>query len=396
MTPPKFDVLIVGGFGHVGLPLGIMLADAGLQVALYDIDVARKQTIEAGQMPFLEYDAEPILQRVIGKKLHIVDGLEAVRQSDSIIVTIGTPVDEYLNPKLLPMLSFAEKLLPFITPSHNIILRSTVFPGTSDRVYEFFQKSGVVPDFSFCPERIAQGYAVRELKRLPQIVAGFTASAVQRSTALFKKLGLETIEVSIKEAELAKLFLNSWRYIQFAAANQFYMMATQHGADFNRVHEAMTWNYDRAGDFPSAGFAAGPCLLKDTLQLSAFYQNSFMLGHAGMLINEGMPGFVVEQIRRQYDLKQETVGILGMAFKGNVDDIRDSLSYKLGKLLRFHGAKVLYTDEFAKDPTFITKEELIARSSIVIVATPHSAYRQLQIPANVHVVDIWGFLGGKK
>jgi UDP-N-acetyl-D-mannosaminuronic acid dehydrogenase len=171
------------------------------------------------------------------------------------------------------------------------------------------------------------------------------------------------------------------------------MIATEAGADFAKLHKAMTSGYDRAQDFPGAGFAAGPCLLKDTMQLSAFYQNNFLLGHAGMLINEGMPGFVVNQIQRNRgDLKQEVVGILGMAFKADVDDIRDSLSYKIGKLLRFNGATVLYSDEFATDPTFISKEELVERSSIVILGAPHSAYKSLKIPSRVYLVDVWGFL----
>jgi UDP-N-acetyl-D-mannosaminuronic acid dehydrogenase len=343
-------------------------------------------------MPFLEYDAEPILARTIGKTLHIVDDLKAAGSCDSIIVTIGTPVDEYLNPRLMPMLELAAELTPWVTSNHHIVLRSTVYPGTSERIYDFFRKQGVTPHFSFCPERIAQGYAVRELKRLPQIVSGFSETAVEKSEQLFAKLGLKTIRTTVKEAELAKLFLNSWRYIQFAAANQFYMMATEAGADFARLHKAMTTGYDRAQDFPGAGFAAGPCLLKDTMQLSAFCQNNFLLGHAGMLINEGMPGFVVHQIQQKRgDLKKETIGILGMAFKADVDDIRDSLSYKIGKLLRFNGATVLYSDEFAKDPTFISKEELVERSTVVIVGAPHSAYRTLKIPGRVHLVDIWGF-----
>jgi UDP-N-acetyl-D-mannosaminuronic acid dehydrogenase len=129
------------------------------------------------------------------------------------------------------------------------------------------------------------------------------------------------------------------------------------------------------------------------MQLSAFHQNNFMLGQAAMLVNEGLPAFIVGELRRKFDLRREVVGLLGMAFKADVDDIRDSLSYKLGKLLRFYGASVLYSDEYASDPDFISKEELVARSSIVILGAPHSAYRGLRIPERVHLVDIWGFFG---
>jgi UDP-N-acetyl-D-mannosaminuronic acid dehydrogenase len=339
----------------------------------------------------LEYDAEPILQRVIGQTLHLADDLSVVAQSEALIVTIGTPLDEYLNPKLMPMFNLIEGLTPYLRPEHLIILRSTVFPGTTERLHTFLADLGHSPDLSFCPERIVQGYAIREHAKLPQIVAGFTPSAIERSSALFERLGQQVVLVDVLEAELTKLFSNAWRYIQFATANQFYMIAAENGVDFDRIHHALTFGYDRARDFPRAGFAAGPCLLKDTMQLAAFYKNSFQLGHNAMLINEGLPAFIVDNLRAAYDLKQETVGILGMAFKADVDDIRDSLSYKLGKLLRFHGANVLYTDEFAQDPTFINKEALIERSSIVVLGVPHSAYRELTIPESVHVVDVWGF-----
>lgn len=284
--------------------------------------------------------------------------------------------------------------MPYLQPHHHVILRSTVFPRTTSRLYDYFVERGKVIDLAFCPERIAQGYAVRELRRLPQIVSGMTPAAVEHSKRLFETLGCEILELPVLEAELAKLFSNSWRYIQFAIANQFYMMAAENGADFNAIHNAMTYRYDRATDFPKPGFAAGPCLLKDTMQLSALQQNSFMLGHAAMLINEGLPAFIVSSLEKQFDLKKETVGILGMAFKANVDDVRDSLAYKLGKLLRFVGARVLYSDEFATDPTFTTKEDLVAQSSIVIVAAPHSAYHTLAFPSRVHLVDIWGCMSG--
>ena len=209
----EYDVVIIGGFGHVGLPLGIALANTGCQVALYDIDETRGKAIRAGTMPFLEYDAEPILQQVSGRSLHVVDNLAAVAASDSIVVTIGTPLDDYLNPQLLPMIKLAEELLPYLRDDHHVILRSTVCPGTSQRLHDFFRDHGQQIHLAFCPERIAQGYAIRELTKLPQVISGFTEVAVERAEALFKRLGAETVVVSVTEAELAKLFSNAWRYI---------------------------------------------------------------------------------------------------------------------------------------------------------------------------------------
>jgi len=243
---------------------------------------------------------------------------------------------------------------------------------------------------AYCPERIVQGYAFKELKELPQIVAGLSDEAVESASELFSVLSPKIIKTSIGEAELVKLFSNAWRYVQFAVANQFYMMSHNFGVDYDKVRKAMREGYERALSLPSAGFAAGPCLLKDTMQLVAFNSNNFTLGHAAMMVNEGIPNFIVEDLRKRYDLSKTKVGILGMAFKADIDDVRDSLSYKLGKILRFHGAKVYYSDEYAKNPDFVSKEELINSSDVVIVGVPHSAYNELVIPKNVDVVDLWG------
>jgi UDP-N-acetyl-D-mannosaminuronic acid dehydrogenase len=259
-------------------------------------------------------------------------------------------------------------------------------------LHEFLRGRGLDIHLAYCPERIVQGYAIRELRKLPQLISGFSDVGLRCAEELFRRLGVQTISVTVQEAELAKLFSNAWRYIQFAIANQFYMIATGQGADYDRIYHAMTCNYERAQDFPRPGFAAGPCLLKDTLQLAAFHGNNFQLGHAAMMVNEGLPNFLVNNLRQ--DLKLELaglrVGILGMAFKADIDDIRDSLSYKLAKVLRFHGAEVSCSDEFVRDPVFVSKEQLVAACPVIIVGVPHSAYRELAVPPTTHLVDLWG------
>ena len=147
-----------------------------------------------------------------------------------------------------------------------------------------------------------------------------------RAATLFRTLTDTIVELDPEEAELAKLFTNTWRYIKFAAANQFYVMANDHGLDFDRIRSALAHDYPRAADMPGAGFAAGPCLLKDTMQLAAFTDNSFVLGHAAMLVNEGLPLYLVTHLEKKFDLAELTVGILGMAFKGESDDARSSAS----------------------------------------------------------------------
>lgn len=385
----EYDVVIVGGLGHVGLPLGIAFADVGLKVLLCDIDEKKAEIVGRGEMPFIEYGADPILKRVIGKNLQISLKKEDISRAEYVILTIGTPVDEYLNPKLRTFLDLANSLKPHLSIEQTIIVRSTVFPKTCSQLKKAWgvQKNWKI---AYCPERIAQGFAIKELAELPQIVAGLTDEATKSACRLFEKISPQVLEASIEEAELVKLFSNAWRYIQFAAANQFYMISQKFGADFTRVRHLMTEGYGRAASLPKAGFAAGPCLLKDTMQLAAFNHHHFELGYAAMTVNEGLPDFIVDQLRSKYVLEVCHVGILGMAFKADVDDIRDSLSYKLGKILRFNGADVHYSDEFASNPTFESKEEVIAKCNIVIIAAPHSAYKNLTFPSHIEVVDLFG------
>ena len=187
----------------------------------------------------------------------------------------------------------------------------------------------------------------------------------------------KTIPLAPIEAELAKLFCNAWRYINFAISNQFYVMAGQFGADFHRIYQATREDYPRMHSFARPGFAAGPCLVKDTMQLGAFNHGSFVLGQAAMMINEGLPYLLVQDIKRNYPLAEMTVGILGMAFKPNNDDRRDSLSYKLRKILLLECRKVLCTDPLVPDPDLTPLEQVLEQADLLIVGTPHDCYRGL-------------------
>ena len=151
----------------------------------------------------------------------------------------------------------------------------------------------------------------------------------------------------------------------------------------------MTDSYSRGKGLPSAGFAAGPCLLKDTMQLYSFSKNIFSMGNASMLINEGMPSFVINQIKNKFDISKKKIGILGMSFKANIDDKRDSLSYKIFNLIKHEAKNVYCSDEYIKDKKFISKENLIKNSDIIIVATPHDKYKKLKISKKKTLIDIW-------
>ena len=384
---------IIGGCGHVGLPLGIALADRGLSVALLDIDQAAVDLVNDGAMPFLEDGAQTLLSRVRSdRRIKATTNAAVISEVDAVIVVIGTPVDEHLNPDPTAIPQALEPVLPHVRDGQLVVLRSTIYPGVTRLVEDLFAGAGLTVDVAFCPERIAEGRAMTELYSLPQIVAGRTDVARKRAADLFGKLTDKIVFLDPEEAELAKLFTNTWRYIKFATANQLFMMANDFGLDYERIRHAVTWEYPRAADLPSAGFAAGPCLFKDTMQLAAFNNNNFALGHAAMLVNEGMPLYLVSRLEQQFELRSMTVGILGMAFKGESDDTRSSLSYKLKRILGFKAGRTLCTDPFVtSDPDLVPLEEVLETADLLIVAAPHAAYRDLA--PTQPVVDIWNLLG---
>ena len=385
-------VAVVGGCGHVGLPLGLAFADAGLSVLLYDIDANAVEAVGSGKMPFFETGADEVLARVLASgNLQLTTDPTLVSEVDHVVVVIGTPVDEHLNPDPGAVVRAIETMADHLRDGQHLVMRSTVYPGVTALVERLLAKHGKVLDVSFCPERIAEGKAMEELHTLPQIVSGRTPETVARASELFGYLTNKTIPLSIEEAELAKLFTNTWRYIKFAAANQLYMIATDYGADFERIRSAMTEDYPRASDVPGAGLAAGPCLLKDTMQLAAFNKNNFLLGHASMLVNEGLPGYLVDQIEATHDLSTMTVGLLGMAFKGESDDTRSSLSYKLKRLLKLKADRVMCTDPYvSNDGDLEPLEVVLEQADLLVVAAPHKAYASIrpQVPA----MDIWNIL----
>lgn len=389
MNDKKYDIIIIGGLGHVGLPLGIAFADKGLSVCLYDVDKKKAEQVEAGEMPFIEYGAEPILKKVVGKKLFTSLNMEDIAQAKYVIVALGTPVDEYLSPKLRGFFDLFGKFKAYLNESQTIIIRSTVYPKVCEQLQKYLDKENIRLKLAYCPERIIQGYSIKELGELPQVVAGLSPEAEKSAIELFSLLSPKVLPVRIGEAELIKLFANAWRYIMFAVSNQFYMISTVYGENYDNIRKTLMDGYGRAASIPGAGFTAGPCLLKDTMQLASFTSNNFQLGHAAMMINEGLPNFVVSQLKQEYDLSKTTVGILGMAFKADIDDIRDSLSYRLKKTLAFHSAKIICSDHFVNDPSFVSKEELIEKADVIIIGVPHSEYKQLKFPSNKKVVDLW-------
>jgi len=397
-TVENADITVVGGAGHVGIPLVLALAESGQRVNVNDLNQATLDTLAAGKLPFIETGAEPVLAKALAnKRLVFTRGPDCVSTGGPVIITIGTPIDEFFNPVRSVVQDCMDPLLPRLADGQLVILRSTVFPGTTDWLASWLEGKGRNLRVAFCPERVVQGNGLNELRAMPQIVSGTSPDAEREAAALFERIAPEVVVLSPLEAEFAKLFANAYRYIEFAATNEFYLIAKAAGVDYQRVLKGMKHNYPRLKSIPRPGFAAGPCLVKDTMQLSAFASNQFGLGHAALLINEGLVLRVVEDIKRRFDLDKTTVGLLGMAFKAESDDIRASLSYKFKKVLMSQAKAVRTTDPFVStsiDPDLEPLETVIAQSDLLILCAPHAAYKSADFKGKP-VFDVWGHVDGE-
>jgi UDP-N-acetyl-D-mannosaminuronic acid dehydrogenase len=393
MSTSTYDICVIGGAGHVGAPLATVLAAKGFRTLIYDINDAAVRSIINGRFPFLEQGGESLLRQALaGGHLFGSSRRDDVAAADALVVTIGTPIDEFQNPVWDAVTRCVTDLLPHMSRTKLLILRSTVAPGTTDRLQQLLSSRGFSTAVAFCPERVVQGQAIDEIQRMPQIISGTSPAAEEQAAAIFARVATSVVRMKPIEAEFAKLFCNAYRYIQFAASNQFFMMAQAAGCDYGRIVAGIKEGYPRMNGLPGAGFAAGPCLLKDTLQLAATSSYQFGLGYAAINVNEGLPAFVVSDIQRRFPLPDMTVGILGMAFKAGSDDIRSSLSYKLKKLLTLHARAVLTTDPLvANDPDLRPLDEVIERSDLLVVAAPHEEYKRLDT-AGKPVIDIWNVL----
>ena len=385
----KANIVIVGGAGHIGLPLGMLFANKGKKVILYDKDKTNVKKINNLQMPFMEEGGAKLLKKNKNRIFATTDK-KFLKDAKVIIVCIGTPVKNS-KPDLVFFFKMFREIKKYLKPSMLLVIRSSIYPGTCLKIQNFLGKR--FKNISYCPERVVQGKSISELPKLPQIISGVSKKSINQSKKLFKLICRKIIVTSILEAELIKLFSNAWRYINFSISNQFYTICEKLGINFKDLRKNMIEGYDRNKNIPKAGFAAGPCLYKDTAQLNAFLQNSFTLGVAAQKINQGFPKFIYLKMRSKFKkkLSSKKIGILGAAFKSNIDDIRDSLSIDLYNFLKKKGLKVNISDEYVKMDKIIDKNQLIKQSDIIILGVPHSSYKKIKIPKNKYLIDSWGF-----
>ncbi len=382
------EITIIGGAGHVGLAYALICVQNNIRVHINDTNEESINLIKNGSLPHKEKNGLTILKKAIKKNLiTFSNSIKNIKINKINIVCLGTPIDEFLNPEHKILTNLFTDLSKFLRNNDHIILRSTVSPGTTRYLHKILNKKNKKIKVTFYPERFVQGYAIQEFKKFPQIIGPVDKKSENECKKFLKTFKNEIISLSPEEAEYTKLFLNSYRYIQFSIANQFYKIAKNSNLNYKKINHAMRFNYNR-GKIPSPGFTAGPCLLKDTMQLYSYSKNDFSLGMVAMTINEGIVDFIVEKLNSQINLSKKTVGILGMAFKAESDDIRNSLSYKLKKILKLKARRVLTSDPYVKtDKDLIDINKLLKASDILILACPHKLYKKLK--TQKPIINIW-------
>ncbi len=386
----KSNLTVVGGAGHIGLPLALLFTKNKMTVNIFDKNKNSIKKIQNNTMPFYENNGQELLDSALRNNLlNFSYKINNLFINGPVIICIGTPVDEYGNPELKLIFDCLNEIKNKIK-NKLIIFRSTLAPGSSKLIYNYLIKNKITKKISFCPERVLQGKSIEEIKNIPQIISAYDNESKNYSKKIFSKITNKFIVSKPEEAELAKLFTNSYRYIKFAIANQFFNISEDSNLNFHNIYKIMKKDYPRMADFPSPGFAAGPCLYKDTLQLASHYKNNFSLGHSSLNINEGFIFTIIEKIKKYKNYSNLNVGLLGMSFKPNIDDTRVSLSYKLKKHLKF-----VVQNVYTHDPHVTSDKELknlsfvIKKSNILIICIPHDYYKNIDFK-NKKIIDIWG------
>jgi UDP-N-acetyl-D-mannosaminuronic acid dehydrogenase len=401
---PSRSISVIG-LGRVGLPLALCFADRGMHVLGVDHNPAVLDSIRAGRMPFKEAGTQQLLDRVLPSgRLELAERAADAAQAQDIVITIGTPSFFHLESDLRQVRAAVDDLLPHLRPGHALILRSTIAPGTTEFVAGYLEKRrglqvGEDVFVAHAPERIAAGRFLEEIATLPCIIGGVGEASTERAASTFSVFGAPIVTTTPVQAELAKIWTNILRYTRFALPNLLMMDCESHGANVFEVIELINRNYPRGG-IAMPGLTAGSCLRKDFV-FSEERSNAPGMLLAVSRVNEAVPLFLVEGIKRRLgSLPSRKVAVLGLTFKRDTDDERDSLSPKLIRLLERELADVAVCDPHARTPTQ-PLAEAVADAEVVIVATNHSDFEQpaavqeilLRSDRGCLLVDPWNALG---
>ena len=378
-----FNIAVIGGAGHIGLPLSVFLQNKGNNVLVVDPNTNYVSKAVKGTPPFVEKNFKPNLDQALFKGLKFTDKIENIKSKEYIIVTIGSSSNikdiKLFNNLINEVISLAKK-------NSKIILRSTLSPET----FKTLKKNKAIKSknlkIAYCPERIAEGLAFEELEKIPQII-GSDDKDSKIFSKFFKQNGFETLETDIDTAIFIKLFSNAYRYTSFSLINEFNNIANSNNIDFKSVLELATYKYDRLKDIPLPGFVGGPCLIKDTKTFIKSYEKENILLKNFSKTNKKYLENVISQCKNKFVGKQ--IIQLGLTFKPSSDDIRTSISLDLRKELIENGYEVFSVDPFLDqsevDFKLFTYKEVATKTNNVLISTNHKNFENMDF-ANKNVI----------
>lgn len=403
------------GIGFVGLTFSIVAAKSGNYVYGTDINDDLIKKIKQGKAPFYEPNLNQHLKECMNETFFVGESLPASIKYDAFIITVGTPIDAQKKPLLNSIEDAIFSLKKIYTGDELVVLRSTVSVGTTrSLVLPILEKlsgrKGNELYVSYCPERTIEGNAIEELVTLPQVISGNNNIALQKAKNLFSSITSNVLYAnSIEEAELIKLFNNTYRDICFSIGNAFCMISQMFGVDGNHAINLANCEYNRS-NVGAPGFVGGPCLEKDAYilceNINSSIHKDFILN--ARHINENLEDIIINWLVKKYPFKDVKIGLTGMAFKGNpvTTDLRGSNSISIAKKLCALGYQLNIHDYIVKKAEIellnIGKayendeiEKLICESDVMIVLNNHNKYHSLiinktnMLNKKFIVLDVW-------
>ncbi len=391
----KNKISIIGGAGHIGLPLSVKFSEKKYFVNIIDKNTQNLKLIQNGKSPFKENGIKKkLIQQLRSGRLTFSKELSSIKESKNIILCIGTPIKKNFKPDLKNFYDLIKNLGFYIRKNQNLIIRSSVPVGTNKKIIYMLKKN--CPNVAYCPERIVEGKSFEELPLIPQIIAGSNKIVIQDAIKIFKKITKKIIVCNILEAELSKVFSNLYRYINFAIPNEMYLMSQKFGVNFLKVRDIMMKDYPRNSGLPNAGFVGGPCLMKDTMQMSYLYGVKKSLANSAYQVNENLPNEIIRQIKSiKLKNKNKVIGVLGITFKPNSDDLRGSLAINLIKKLKKNKLNYFFSDPNIQLKGNLNLNSLIKKCNIIVIGSNHKQYKKLKINRSKKIIDLSGFIKRK-
>ena len=398
----------VVGLGYVGLPLAVEKANAGYETIGFDIQNSKVNMVNNGENYIGDVVDDELKELVQVGKLKATDDFTFIRDVDTVCICVPTPLDLYKQPDLSYVINSTKEVSKYLKRGMLVILESTTYPGTTEEVLKpILEESGLKcgEDFflAFSPERVDPGNKHYNTKNTPKVVGGCTEACTEIAAALYGNvLEGEIHRVSSPAvAEMEKILENTFRNINIALANEMAILCNRMGIDvWEVIDAAKTKPYGFMPFYPGPGLG-GHCIPLDPFYLewkAKEYDYHTKLIQTSGIINDSMPEFVLENImkilnRHKKALNGSKVLVMGLAYKNDIDDYRESPAFKVIELLEYNGAEVVVNDPYCSEAKYKGKKyysvdwkEVIDDADIVVITTNHSCYEYDEIVERAKVV----------